>query len=119
MAKNHKSQTTNHKQITNHKLQTTVNKTWKNYHRALEEFKFNEALISIWDLIGFCDRYIEKERPWEKSAKQQAAINNLLLVVDNIAEMTAPFLPQTSQRILEQLQTKKSEPLFPRKTSKL
>ena len=123
---NSKSQIPNHKQIPNPKLQTAIKKTWKEYKKALEEFKFNEALISIWDLISFCDRYIEKERPWEiknkKSLpcwqagkiKNQKVISDLLFALDSIAEMLKPFLPETSEKILKQLKTKKSEPLFPR-----
>jgi len=65
-------------------------------------------------LISFCDKYIEKERPWEKSDKQQLTINNLLLTINNIAEMLKPFLPETSEKILNQIKNKKSEPLFPR-----
>lgn len=99
--------------IPNPKLQTEINKTRKEYRKTLDEFKFNEALISIWELISFCDRYIEKERPWEKSSKQLPVINNLLFALENVAQMLRPFLPQTSEKILEQLKTRKSKPLFP------
>jgi len=76
-------------------------------------------LISIWELISFCDKYIEKERPWEKSEKQKEVIGNLLLAISNIAEMLQPFLPATSEKILKNIRqlaekTKKSQPLFPR-----
>jgi len=95
-------------------VQTIINKTRKDYKKALEEFKFNEALISVWDLISFCDRYIEKERPWQESKKQKEVISNLLFAISNIAEMLKPFLPETSEKIFKQLKTKKSQPLFPR-----
>jgi len=80
----------------------------------LGEFKFNEALVALWKLIGFCDRYIEKERPWEKSGKQKEIIGDLLFAVNEIAELLEPFLPETSKKILEQLKTRESKPLFPR-----
>ena len=96
------------------KFQTIINKTWKKYHKALGEFKFNEALISIWDLISFCDRYIEKERPWQKSKKQLSIINDLLFTLNKIAQFIQPFLPETSEKIFKQLRTKTAKPLFPR-----
>jgi len=65
-------------------------------------------------LISFCDKYIEKERPWEKSKKQPPVINDLLVALANIAQMLHPFLPETSEKIIKQLDTQKSEPLFPR-----
>jgi len=98
----------------NLKLKEEIKKTQQKYKKALAEFKFNEALISTWDLISFCDKYIERERPWEKSEKQLSIINNLLFALDNIAQLLQPFLPETSEKIKKQLKTKKSQPLFPR-----
>jgi len=98
----------------NLKLKEEIKKTQQEYKKALAEFKFNEALISTWELISFCDKYIERERPWEKSEKQLSIINNLLFALDNIAQLLQPFLPETSEKIKKQLKTKKSQPLFPR-----
>ncbi len=106
------------KQIPNSVFQAEINKTWKNYKKALEGFKFNEALKTIWGLISFCDRHIEKERPWEemKSAgwRKKKVIGNLLFALGNIANMLQPFLPETSEKISKQLKTKEAKPLFPR-----
>jgi len=100
--------------IKNSKLKGEINKTWNNWENALDEFKFNEALKVIWDLISFCDKFIEEEKPWQKSEKQQTAISNLQIAILNIAEMLKPFLPQTSGKILKQLKTEKPEILFPK-----
>ena len=81
MAKNSKFEIRNPKQTQNSKFQTVINKAQKKWGKTLEEFKFNETLITVWDLISFCDRYIEKERPWEKSAKQQLTIYYWLLII--------------------------------------
>jgi len=119
LAKNSKSQITNSKQIQNSKFKTEINKTRKKWKRALEEFKFNEALISIWELIGFCDRYIEKEKPWsfnpvQDKKKINEVMGNLLQAISEIAILLKPFLPETSEKIIKQLKTQKSQPLFPR-----
>jgi len=99
----------------NLKLKEKIDKTQEKYKKALEEFKFNEALISIWDLIHFCDKYIEEKRPWE--TKDPEVISDLLIALSNIAKLLKPFLPETSEKILEQLKTKESKPLFPRLSS--
>lgn len=101
------------------KVKKEIDAVWKSYNKSLEQFKFNETLISIWKLIGFCDKYIEKEKPWEiknkkSKVKNQKVINNLLVVLTIIAQMLKPFLPETSEKIFEQLKTRKSGPLFPR-----
>lgn len=100
--------------FSNSNFQRIINTTKKTYYRALDEFKFNEALIAIWNLISFCDEYIDKEKPWQESKKQKKIISNLLFTIKKIAELLKPFLPETSERISEQLKTKKSEILFPR-----
>jgi methionyl-tRNA synthetase len=86
----------------------------KKYKEAMKEFKFNEALISIWDLIGFCDKFIEKEKPWEERKGQREVIENLLFSLSQIAELLEPFLPQTSEKIKKQIKGKKTEHLFPK-----
>ncbi|MFH1714179.1 MAG: methionine--tRNA ligase [Candidatus Nealsonbacteria bacterium] len=94
------------------KLGLAIKKTGEKCDKALNEFKFNEALASIWELISFCDRYIEKEKPWE--TKDKKVINNLLKALGEIARLLKPFLPETSEKISEQLKNKKSKALFPR-----
>jgi methionyl-tRNA synthetase len=91
-----------------------IKKTQNKYKKFVDNFKFNEALISIWDLISFCDKYIEKERPWEEKENQKEVISNLLFSLSEIAKLLQPFLPETSEKISKQLKTKKRESLFPR-----
>jgi len=101
-------------QIKNPKITKEIKITRDRYKKALEEFKFNEALISIWKLISFCDRFIEKTRPWENTEKKQSTIYNLQFAIADIAQMLRPFLPETSEKIIKQLKTKKKKALFPR-----
>ena len=91
-----------------------ISKTQEEYRKTFEEFKFNETLVIIWSLISFCDEYIEKEKPWQEGEKQEEVISNLLFALSEIAKLLEPFLPETSEKIFNQLKTKKSEPLFPR-----
>jgi methionyl-tRNA synthetase len=87
------------------------------YQKAIRDFKFNEALSTVWKIIGGLDRYIERERPWENSENSNQVISNLLSALTEIAKLLEPFLPETSAKILEQLKTKKGKPLFPRLNS--
>ncbi len=105
------------------KNQKFIDKIWRDYRKALEEFKFNEALIVIWELISWCDGYIDREQPWKLLANRKSQIasrrlnevlGNLLFAISEIAKLLQPFLPGTSEKILEQLKTLKSESLFPR-----
>jgi len=86
----------------------------KQYKYSIEKFEFSEALATIWQLIKFCDQKIEKTKLWEKGGRQVEIIASLLFVISEISELLKPFLPKTSETILKQLETRKSEPLFPR-----
>ena len=118
LAKNSKTQITISKQI-------PISKFQKKYQKALEEFKFNEALMAVWELIGLCDQYVEREKPWsfdpaQDKEKIEEVIGGLLFAIKEIADLLESFLPETSEKILKQLTLRrgsgqeKSEPLFPR-----
>jgi methionyl-tRNA synthetase len=86
-------------------------------------FQFNDTLSDIWELVSFCDKYIDEEKPWEikEIEKQKSVFSNLLLSLISIARMIEPFLPETSQKMKEQLgedkglfNVKKGASLFPR-----
>lgn len=100
--------------FSNSNFQKIIEKTRKNSQESLENFRFNDAIAAVWELISFCDKYIEKERPWEKSEKQESIIYDLQAALFEIADLLKPFLPKTSEKILAQLKTKKREILFPK-----
>jgi len=76
------------------------------------EFRFNEALAVVWELISFCDKYINEEKLWE--TKKPEVINDLFFAISEISDLLKPFLPETAGKIKTQIETKKSEALFPR-----
>ena len=106
--------------ISNDKLSKKIKKTQKNYKLAIENFRFNEVLASIWEIISFCDKYINEEKLWETPsissgrAKKLQVINDLFFAIKEIGILLEPFLPETAEKIKEQLKTGKGQPLFPR-----
>jgi len=81
---------------------------------ALNEFKFNEALATIWSLITDCDKYIENVKPWEDIQNKKEEIASLVKAIEEIAKLLKPFLPETSEKIIKQLKENKAKALFPR-----
>jgi len=92
----------------------------KMFEKKIEEYKFHEALISIWDLISFGDRYVNENKPWE--TKNKKIIVSLVVILDNIGALIEPFLPETASKIKNSIQwpfdnilkITKLETLFPR-----
>ena len=91
------------------------------YEKAISEYKFNEALASVWRKITKVDQYINEEKPWELLKTNQERCKSVLShCVDQIQEIAIliqPFLPETSEKITEQFKgpkIKSQTPLFPR-----
>ena len=95
------------------KLKKEIKNTKISVDKLLQEFKFNEALKVIWELISWCDKYINEEKPWENKKNSAKAISNLIFAMKNIAEFLLPFLPETSEKIKKAIKEKKSAVLFP------
>jgi len=100
-----------------------IEKTKNLVNQKIEEFKLNEAITAIWALIGSGDKYLNENEVWKISDpdKKSKKLANLLFVLISVAELLKPFLPQTSEKILSQLEVKgdkykvkKIETLFPR-----
>jgi methionyl-tRNA synthetase len=90
-----------------------IKKAEKITAQKLEEFKFNESLTTIWDLISFGDKYINQTQAWKVSDTKLKSqiISNLIAILNSVADILKPFLPETSAKIA---QLKKGEILFPR-----
>lgn len=87
--------------------------------QKLEEFKFHEAVSAIWELISFGDKYLNKNKPWEKN--NEKIVFNAAVILDNISALLRPFLPETAEKINSGIQwennkllIKKISNLFPR-----
>jgi len=99
-----------------------IKETQENYKKNMEDFRLYEALEEIWNLIKWCDEYIEKNKPWQiiDKKKLETVLSNLLYCISEIADLIAPFLPETSEKIKSQIKgsltskTGKPEILFPR-----
>ena len=109
------------------KIDSGINKkikqTAKQVDEKMKDLKFNEALATIWDLIGFGDNYVNKNEPWKMSdkKKKEKVIFNLIIILENVSKLLAPFMPQTSEKISKSvkispkfIKAEKRENLFPR-----
>lgn len=85
--------------------------------QAVDQFKFNEALSVIWELITAADQEINRTKPWElEEPEAKKVLSDLCQRIVTIAHNLQPFLPHTAEKILEQYsgEIKSSTPLFPR-----
>jgi methionyl-tRNA synthetase len=90
----------------------------KDFAELLDDYKFNEALGYIWNIVRADNKYIDDEKPWElvknDQEKFETVMKKLLDDLAIIAELLAPFLPETSERIKTMLTKRKRDILFQR-----
>jgi methionyl-tRNA synthetase len=82
------------------------------YITAIDSFKLNEALIAVWELIGYCDKYINDQKLWQ--TKDRKVINDLFIALSEISIMLNPFMPVVSMKINEAVASGQADILFPR-----
>ncbi|QQG40885.1 MAG: methionine--tRNA ligase [Candidatus Levyibacteriota bacterium] len=95
-------------------------KLWFNpgVKKFLEEFKFNDALASVWELIAELNKEINDKKLWELSKeKAEPILKEAVEIIQLIGYNIQPFLPETAKKIQEQFKGPKitsKEGLFPR-----
>ncbi len=76
--------------------------------------KVNEAIEEIMEVLRSCNKYIDETTPWtlakdeEKKSRLATVLYNLLESIRVCAILLSPFIPETANKILEQLNTKET-----------
>jgi methionyl-tRNA synthetase len=104
-------------------VEAAIEKARKDAAAHIEDFRLHEAIAAIWTLIGFGDEYVNRHEVWKISdgAEKTKVLFNLVTILDNVAALLLPFLPETAGKITgsikwsgDNLEIKKGEVLFPR-----
>ena len=94
--------------------------SWIGIEAYLDKMELNKAMDYIWERISQSDLYIQEEQPFkiikEDKEKARAILWNLISALNQIAFLLGPFMPDTSEKILNVIKDNKMpESLFPRK----
>ena len=90
-----------------------IKELWKNTLANLDKhvnnYQFSEALKDIWKFISRMNKYIDECEPW-KLSKDESRKDRLSTVMYNlvdslykIAVLISPFMPETAQKMINQL----------------
>jgi methionyl-tRNA synthetase len=79
--------------------------TPKKVSSSMENFQFHNALNDIWYLISESNKYINENKVWEIKDKQKLGgiLYNLLETLRFVSILIYPFIPETAEKIIEQL----------------
>lgn len=90
-------------------LYQLADETQKKTESLMEQLLFSSALTEIWKLVSRTNKYIDETMPWAlakdpaNAPRLASVLYNLCEMLRRVAVMIAPFMPETSPRILEQL----------------
>ena len=81
--------------------------------KSMDELKVADAIDSVFEIFRRCNKYIDETMPWilakeENKDRLKKVIYNLLESIRIGAVLLYPFLPQTSEEIFRQLNTKET-----------
>ncbi len=94
-------------------LKDVVINTRLKVNAAMDKLKVADAMTEIFNLFKRCNKYIDETMPWAlaKEEDQKDRLNTVLYnLVESItvgATLLEPFMPETSEKILKQLNTEK------------
>ncbi len=78
---------------------------WPAYKNAFENYQLKQAADVIWALLGELDAYVQTYEPFKliktDAEKTKAVLWNLAYGALSVAWMLKPFMPDTSEKILE------------------
>lgn len=81
--------------------------------KQMDAYKISDALDEIMDTLRRCNKYIDETTPWIL-AKEESTLDTLRTVLYNLCESIRicainlrPFLPETAEKILTELNTQK------------
>jgi methionyl-tRNA synthetase len=83
----------------------------KEYTDLMNQFKVSDALELIMNIARRSNKYIDETAPWALAKDEnnlprlQTVLYNLLESIRFIGVMISPFMPQTAQKIFEQINT--------------
>ncbi|MBQ7039899.1 MAG: methionine--tRNA ligase [Clostridia bacterium] len=92
-------------------LISCANDTVKNVYAKMDEYHVAEALDEIWNLLRRSNKYIDETAPWvlakDEASKERlgTVLYNLLECIRISAALLTPFMPETAEKIREQIKS--------------
>lgn len=97
---------------------TKINKLDKKVEKAMDDLQVANAISEIFELLRSSNKYIDDTTPWilakddTKKDRLETIIYNLLEAIRVCGNLLYPYIPETSNSILEQLNTNDKELMY-------
>jgi len=92
-------------------LKALAKTTYTDFVSQMDDFKFNDALQSVWTFIRRANKYVDETEPWilgrdeSKKERLNTVLYNLAESLRIVAQLIEPVMKNTSKEILKKLGT--------------
>lgn len=92
-------------------LKALAKTTYTDFVSQMDDFKFNDALQSVWTFIRRANKYVDETEPWilgrdeSKKERLNTILYNLAESLRIVAQLIEPVMKNTSKEILKKLGT--------------
>jgi methionyl-tRNA synthetase len=90
-------------------LQAVSEKVFPQLSKQMDDLAFNKALVSIWEIVNACNKYVDETGPWSLAKEEKdrprlaTVLYHALESLRLIALLLAAFMPSTSEKMWSQL----------------
>ncbi|WP_022851310.1 methionine--tRNA ligase [Limisalsivibrio acetivorans] len=90
-------------------LDQKVSEVFDNVDKHISNLAFNKTLMSIWELVGLYNKYIDEMQPWalakdeSKKGRLGSVLYNILDGARLLSILVEPFMPETAAKMRKQL----------------
>ena len=87
-------------------LLNTINSAYANISKYIDSLEINLAIGEVFKIVRSANKYIDETTPWklkEDKPRLSVVLHNLYFALFSVGTYLLPFLPNTSERILKQL----------------
>ena len=89
------------------------NALFEKVKNEIDKQSFHEAIKLIWVFISDANKYVDEQAPWKLRKTDEKRMNDVLWIladtIRKIAIIVQPFMPDSSNKILDQLSIDISE----------
>ena len=91
------------------RIHALISHTAKEYARFFDEMSLNRVLLTVWEVVGALNKYIDEMQPWSlaKDPASKGRLDTVLYVATDgllaLSNFITPFMPGTAAKLRKQL----------------
>jgi methionyl-tRNA synthetase len=94
-------------------IQDKVNTLYKEVGQCIENTSFKQGLEKVFELVRFSNKYFDEQQPWKQIKEDHESCKQTLCdcvyLIANLAHILTPFLPFSSGKVKEMINTTGTE----------